>query len=131
MAQLLAALQGGCVAGETLRQIATRLAAAADPISAAQDSGALLAIAVAGVRSGIGLCAALGFGDASVGGAAASFVATTSALRACSDGWPHPPSAISALPDMIHDHDALRILISSGGLPRLMPAAWRISIAAY
>ena len=37
IAQLLAALQGGWVAGETFRQTATRRAAAAAPISAAQD----------------------------------------------------------------------------------------------
>ncbi|MCI1143799.1 hypothetical protein MOP88_18295 [Sphingomonas sp. WKB10] len=41
IAQLLAALHGGCVAGETLRQIATRFAAAAAPISAAQDRAAM------------------------------------------------------------------------------------------
>ncbi len=38
IAQLFAALHGGCVAGETLRQIVTRLAAEAAPISAAHDN---------------------------------------------------------------------------------------------
>jgi hypothetical protein len=38
IAQLFAALHGGCVAGETSRQIATRFAADSAPISAAHDS---------------------------------------------------------------------------------------------
>ena len=73
IAQLFAALQGGCVAGDTSRQIATRFAAATAPISASQEriGGAVDAfsfagravlvglddgarVAVCGVRSGVG-----------------------------------------------------------------------------
>ncbi|MBB5942679.1 hypothetical protein [Xanthomonas sp. 3307] len=69
MAQLLAALQGGCVAGDTERQVATRAAAASAPISAAQDSGSLATLAlsvVAGAFAGAAVAAGTGFGAAPV-----------------------------------------------------------------
>jgi hypothetical protein len=57
MAQLLAALHGGWVAGETSRQTATRRAAAAAPISDEQASwpvgvAAAAGAAVAGLAAG-------------------------------------------------------------------------------
>ncbi|WP_241656461.1 hypothetical protein [Sphingomonas oligophenolica] len=67
IAQLLAALQGGRVAGDTFRHIATRRAAAAAPISDEQDSilGRIgLAVATAmtfdgGGETGLGATAAV------------------------------------------------------------------------
>ncbi|MBB4152268.1 hypothetical protein GGQ80_000144 [Sphingomonas jinjuensis] len=60
MAQLLAALHGGCVAGETLRQTSTFRAAAAAPISARHDR---MAAAAAGVMTAVAVGTLVGEGD--------------------------------------------------------------------
>ncbi|EXS68681.1 hypothetical protein BF95_22765 [Sphingobium sp. Ant17] len=97
-AQLLAALQGGCVAGDTLRHSLTRSAAAADPMSAAHDKrcgaeaavATFIALAVCGASSASGL--------ATIGAAASLRPSATSGCL----GAPHAAKPISAQTDGIH-----------------------------
>jgi hypothetical protein len=94
IAQLLAALHGGRVAGETLRQIAARFAAAADPISAAQDTGPPLACTGVDIARGAALAVAIGVASASV---AMGAVAAVEAVEPFDDTSlppdPHAPKA--------------------------------------
>ncbi|MET7141778.1 hypothetical protein M3S04_00565 [Xanthomonas sp. PPL139] len=102
MAQLLAALQGGWVTGDTARQVATRAAAASAPISAAQDSGSLATLAlsvVAGAFAGAAIAADVGSGAAPV---AVGVWPPAGAAGAGAPSRPHPDNANAATIQQAH-----------------------------
>ncbi|WP_254460968.1 hypothetical protein [Xanthomonas sacchari] len=120
MAQLLAALQGGWVAGDTARQVATRAAAASAPISAAQDSGSLAALASAVAVAACGGADAAGTVDAEAGAAAAAACvsASLSAAGAGAPSRPHPDSANAAVIQKAHVIFRIGVSCRRSGNPR-------------
>jgi hypothetical protein len=103
MAQLLAALQGGWVAGDTARQVLTRAAAAAAPISAAQDSGSVAAVLLAIVAAG-GCAGADAAADEEFGAVTAAAGVSSPAGTVCAGApsRPHPNSANAAAIPQTH-----------------------------